>query len=217
MILGIYGAGGLGREVLELSRIINRREERWTGFIFIDDGDVPEIINGIKVHQYEEAKKQFSSELEIVLAIGEPIIRKRILNTIRNDGIRTPTLIHPDVYIPETTEIGTGVIIQYGCFISCNVKIEDYVFIQPQVNVGHDDVLMEGCMLSGFVNLGGVVTVGKYTYIGLSSCVKQGIRIGNFSIISMGSVVYKDIPDEMIAVGNPARPMKKNDKLHIFK
>lgn len=217
MVLGVYGAGGLGREVLELAQIINRNEKRWTEFIFVDDGEVPSVINNTNVYKYAEAKENYGENLEIAMAVGEPSTREKLFNKLKTDGINTPTLIHPDVYIPETTTIGKGVVIQYGCFISCNVTIEDYVFIQPQVNVGHDDVLHEGAMLSGFVNLGGIVNVGKYTYIGLSACVKQLINIGDYSIIGMASSVYKDIPDEMIAMGNPARPMRKNEDRHVFK
>ncbi len=38
MVLAIYGAGGLGREVLELAKIINKKEKLWDSFIFIVDG-----------------------------------------------------------------------------------------------------------------------------------------------------------------------------------
>ena len=216
-ILAIYGVGGLGREVLELSRIINSRKNRWDEFIFIDDGDVPAVVSGLHVYKYDEAKKKYPMNMEIAMGVGEPATRKKLFDKVNSDGINTPTLIHPDVYIPESTKIGTGTIIQYGCFISCNVTIEDYVYIQPHVNIGHDDVLKEGCMISGMGNIGGAVTIGKYSYIGLSSCVIQGTSIGDYSIVSIGAAVYKDIPDEMIAMGNPARPMKRNEEHRVFK
>ena len=136
---------------------------------------------------------------------------------LKKDGIEVATLVHPDVYVPDTTVIGKGVTIQMGNFISCNVKIEDYVYIQPHTNIGHNDVLKKGCMVSGFCNLAGGVTVGEFTYLGISSCYKEGVSIGNYTIVGMGSAVYKDIPDEMIAMGNPARPMKKNEERHVFK
>ena len=52
-ILGIYGAGGLGREILELARAINEKELRWDSIVFIDDGDVPTKANGIPVVKYQ--------------------------------------------------------------------------------------------------------------------------------------------------------------------
>lgn len=217
MILGIYGAGGLGREVLELARQINEKHKRWDDFIFVIDGEAGDNVNGVKVYSYQDAISAFSGRLEMSMGIGEPQVRERLYAKLRQDNIVTPALVHPDVHVPDTTVVGKGVTIQYGCFISCNVNIADYVYIQPHVNVGHDDVLKEGCMLSGMVNLAGNVTVGEYTYVALNVAVKEGVKIGNHSIIGMCSAVYKDISDDMIAMGNPARPMKRNEEHHVFK
>ena len=55
MILAIYGAGGLGREVLELAKIINGRVKRWDDFIFVIDGEPGNDVNGVKVYSYTDA------------------------------------------------------------------------------------------------------------------------------------------------------------------
>ena len=144
MVLGIYGAGGLGREVLELARIINERNHRWDDFAFVDDGASDDIVNGAAVYAYEEALEKFSGNLEMAMGVGEPSTRERLFAKLERDGIVTPALIHPDVHIPETTAVGKGAIIQGGCFISCNVKIEDYVLIQP----------LAGCDQGGRVDRG---------------------------------------------------------------
>lgn len=215
MVLGIYGASGLGREILELAFQINRVEKRWEGFIFIDDKPM-QAVNGIAVYSYKEALTKYAGNIEVAIGVGEPATREKLYAKLSEDGISTPTLIHPSVYIPETTKIGKGVTIQAGCFISCNVVIEDQVYIQPQANIGHDDILKKGCVLSGMANIGGNVTIGKYSYVGLSVAVKQGINIGEYSVVGMYSAVYKDIPDEIIAMGNPARAMKKNEGHKVF-
>ena len=211
MVLGIYGASGLGRELLELANLINCNKSRWQSIVFIDDGDVPSEISHVPVFKYEAAKGSFGNELEIVIAVGEPSIRKALFAKVKRDKIHVPTLIHPDVYIPKSTTIGDGVTIQYGCFISCNVRIGNYVFIQPQCNIGHDCVLDEGCIIAGFGNIGGIVHIGQWSYLGLSVAVMQQIQIGNNSVVGMGSVVVRDVQDNVIAMGNPARAMKINE------
>ena len=216
-IFGIYGASGLGREVRELAGIIDKREGgRWEDFIFIDDGDVPEEVSGVRVYKYDAAKEAFGGRLEVIVAIGEPAIRKKLYKKLTADGIGSPTLIHPDVYIPESTKVGKGVVIQPGCFISCNLTIDDYVFMQPHANTGHDDHLMEGCMVSAFGNIGGLVTLGKYSYIGMSAAVKECVTIGDDSVVGMGSVVYKDVPDGVMVLGNPARPISSTGDKRVF-
>ena len=215
-VLAVYGASGLGREIMELAQIINNKQEKWEQFIFVDDGDVPEIVNKHRVYKYEKAKSEFGVLLEFAVGIGEPSTREKIFKKINSDGFATPALLHPDVYIPQSTRLGNGVIIQYGCFISCNVTIADYVFIQPQCNVGHDDILDEGCMIAGFGNLGGIVHIGKWSYIGLSTAIKQNVNIGEYSIVGMGSIVHKDVPSNVTAMGNPARVIAKNEDTKVF-
>ena len=217
MVLGIYGASGLGKEVLELAKLINENDNCWEDFVFIDDGDVPSVVSGCNVLKYDEFKRKYDGKMQIAMGIGEPAIREQLFKKIACDGIETPTLIHPNVYIPKSTTVGKGAVIQCGCFISCDVIVNDYVFIQPHCNIGHDDVLGEGCMISGFGNIGGIVNIGKWAYIGLSVAVKQLVNIGEYSIIGMGAIVHKDVPEGMIAIGNPARVIAKNEERRVFK
>ena len=217
-VLGIYGAGGLGREVFELAKIINGKKKMWDGFVFIVDGvTTDEEVNGIKVLEYEEAKMKYGSTLDVSVGIGEPMVRKNKFEQLKKDGINTPTLIHPDVHIPESTTIGKGVTIQYGCSISCNVIIEDYVYIHPLCCIGHDAILFEGCTVSGLGGIAGTVKIGRFTYVGMSAAIKENVSIGDNSIIGMGSVVYNDIPDGMTVLGNPARPIVRNTDGKVFR
>ena len=67
------------------------------------------------------------------------------------------------------------------------------------------------------VNIGGKCRIGKRSYIGMGTLIKEGVTIGDDVIVGMGSVVYSDIPDNMIALGNPARPMRPNTDKKVFK
>ncbi len=216
MVLGIYGAGGLGREVLELARQANRAGKRWDGMIFIDDDPPAGKVNGIGACRYEEALAEYGGGLEVSVAVGEPAIREKLFARLAEDHVGAATLVHPDVHVPDTASIGDGVTIQAGTFLSCNAVVEDYVYIQPNVNIGHDDVLRKGCVISGLCNLAGAVEIGEYTYLGMSACCKEQVKVGRYSVVGMGSMVYKDIPDEVIALGNPARPMRRNEGRRVF-
>ena len=217
MILAIYGAGGLGREMLELAKVINRVKKKWEKFIFIDDGDTAATISDCDVYKYDEAKEKYGNSLEIVIGIGEPVIREKLRLKVKEDAIYVPTLIHPDVYIPESVNIGEGVTIQTGCFVSVNVILKDNVFLQPKCAIGHDCILNEGCIVSAFGNLAGAVKVGRCSYLGMGANVKEQVSIGEYSIIGMGSVVFKGVPDGVIAMGNPARVLRRNDERQVFK
>ena len=217
-ILGIYGSGGLGREVLELSKIINSGNNRWDEVIFIDDYRSETQFKSLKVLSYDVMKENINPmDIEIVIGIGEPESRRVLAEKIMQDGYELATLIHPNVHIPESTTIGSGSVICANVFVSCDVRIGDNVYVQPHASVGHDTSIENNSVISGFVNISGSCYIGMNTYVGASVCIKEKAIIGNNTIVGMGSVVIRDIPEGVTALGNPARPMKKNDEKKVFK
>lgn len=64
------------------------------------------------------------------------------------------------------------------------------------------------------------MTIGNNVWIGANCMVNPGVHIGNNVVIGSGSVVTKDIPDNVVAVGNPCRVMRvitDEDKQYYFK
>jgi len=218
MILGIYGSGGLGREVLDLAREINNRVKIWEKIIFINDFKPELVINGAEVFTFDEFKANFTaSYAELVVAVGEPKVRQVLREKIVTSGYSLTSLVHPIAFIGSETQIGDGAIIQFGSFISCNVKIGTNVLIQPNSSVGHDSIIGNDAVISSYVGISGNCTIGERAYIGVSVPIKEKASIGAYSIVGMGSVVLRDIPENVIALGNPARAMKNNDEGRVFK
>lgn len=56
------------------------------------------------------------------------------------------------------------------------------------------------------------ITIGNNVYIGTNSTILPGVKIGNNVVIGACSVVSKDIPDNSVAVGNPAKTIKTSDE-----
>lgn len=217
MKLCIYGGGGLGREVLELSQQINDAFHKWDEIIFIDDIRQEKQLCGCKVFSFEEALKIYStSEVEFIIAVGEPESRRILWEKLINKNCKLATLIHPKVFIPESTKIKAGTVINSGSFISCGVEIGDNVYIQPMANIGHDSRISSHCVISVFASIAGSCLIGECTYIAMSVPVKENTLIGCNTIIGMGSIVLRDIPDNVIALGNPARAMLTNEHRKVF-
>jgi len=78
------------------------------------------------------------------------------------------------------------------------------------VSIGHDNRIENDTVISTYVCTGGGCIIGDETYIGLQVSIRESIIIGSQTIIGMGSVVSRDIPNQVIAMGNPARAMKEN-------
>lgn len=217
MRLAIFGAGGLGREFLELATVINERNKRWDSFIFVDDYAELKEIQGIPVCSFADMiadKRQ--EQTEYIIAVGEPAVRKKIYDRLVEKRCRITTLVHPDMHIPVTTTIGQGAVVGYGCFVSCNVTIGENVVLQPMCSVGHDSRIQPHSVMSGFASVAGACTVGEESYIGVSASVRELTEIGSRSIVAMGAVVLRDVESDVVVAGNPARKMLKNDDHRVF-
>lgn len=219
--LGIYGAGGLGREILETAKQIQALENRWCEIYFIDDGASGiqhETINGCVTLTFDEFLQKASCDcLEIVIGVGEPVTRKALYEKVKSRECNLAVIIHPTVHIPDTTVIKEGVIIQAFALISCNVEIGENTLIQNTASIAHNSKVGKNSVISAYVAISGCCTVGDETYIAVSVPVKEQMTIGSNSIVGMGSVVLRDIPENVIALGNPARPLKNKDDTKVFK
>ncbi|EPS2708240.1 NeuD/PglB/VioB family sugar acetyltransferase [Cronobacter turicensis] len=212
MKLGIYGAGGLGREVLMLARTINQCTSRWSEIFFIDDVTDAQEVYGAAVVRFDARP----AECEVTIAIGEPALRQRLAQKL--SGVAPlATLIHPNVDVPSQSEIRPGAILCDGALISCGVTIGENVLIQPRACVGHDCTIGAYSVVSSLVALAGHCEVGERVFIGMNSCVKEQTRIGDDAIVGMGSAVFNDVAGATIVLGNPARAMRQNTQGKVFK
>lgn len=82
--------------------------------------------------------------------------------------------------------------------------------------MGHDLKVGDNVVIFSLSFIDGDVTIGRNTYIGPSSCIRNGLHIGENAIIGMGSVVTKDVPDNAVVYGNPAKVMRYNEKGRVF-
>jgi sugar O-acyltransferase (sialic acid O-acetyltransferase NeuD family) len=219
MKLFIYCAGGFGKEVMDSVKKINEAEGRWDDISFIDDNEsLGNEFYNTKVFTFKELlEKSDLNSFEVSIANGDPFVRKEIYNKLIENNVKTVSLIDKTAIISNTAIMGECLIILAHCFVSSSAKIGNNVALNTNTLIGHDTVLSDNCVASSAVNIGGNCFVGENSYVGMGSQIKQGVTIGKGVIIGMGSVVYNDIPDGVIALGNPARPMKANQDKKVFK
>ena len=209
--LVIFGAGGLGREVLWQLSQVNDCTKEYDILGFVDNA--PELlgktINGYPVLGSQQWLIDYPSEICAVLCIGSSVIRKSIYDKIKvNANISFPTIFAKDVQRSDFVTFGQGCIICLSNVITVNISIGDFVVSNWDCTIGHDAVLDDFVTLYPSVNISGNVHVGACTEIGTGTNVIQCKNIGENAIIGAGSVVIKDIPPNCTAVGIPAAPIK---------
>lgn len=176
-------------------------ERRDLGLPYISDNEV-----------FEEQKKArvLTQKLNTVDRSDFDAIGKTVKELLgKSDG----AFINPPFYCDYGThiEVGKNFFANYNCTILdvAKVTIGDNCQLAPNVAIytaGHP--VHPDTRNSGY-EYGISVTIGDNVWIGGNSVICPGVRIGSNTVIGAGSVVTKDIPDWVIAAGNPCRVIRE--------
>ena len=208
--IAIFGVGGFGREVLTLIEDINRLDHRWNIVGFFDDGhEKGEIVNGLPVLGKTDDLNGWKTPLAMAVSIGNPKVKKRIIEKIINPYVCYPTLIHPNVVIgsQKYVKIGRGCIICAGNILTTNIEIGDFVILNLCCTVGHDTVIKDYAAFMPSCNVSGEVVIEEGVYCGTGVKIINQTSIGEYATVGAGAVVTKPIPGHCTAVGVPAKPL----------
>lgn len=207
----IFGSGGFAREVLHLINDINKKQLAWNVLGFIDDNkeNHGKIINDLTVLGGREWIKNVEQEINIALGIGNPKIKKMIVEDLKTyHKVHFPNLIHPSVNFSKYNQFGEGNIICEGNILTCNIKISSFSTINLNCTIGHDVVFEDYVTVLPNASISGNVILKECVDFGTNATIIQGLTVGEYSIIGAGAVVVKNIPANCTAVGMPAKPIK---------
>jgi sugar O-acyltransferase (sialic acid O-acetyltransferase NeuD family) len=195
----IYGAGGLGKEVLSLVQAL----EQFEPLGFIDDGLRKDtVVKGLRILGGLDVLNSFTTPVNLVLAIGDPSAKSILVKMIDPSRVYFPVLIHPSVIIQDDTSvsIGEGSILTAGCILTTDIRIQSHVLINLSTTIGHDVVVGSFSSIMTGVNIAGNVKIGEGVMVGSGANVINGVTVGNFSKIGMGAAVIKDVEGETTVV-----------------
>jgi sugar O-acyltransferase (sialic acid O-acetyltransferase NeuD family) len=204
--IAIIGAGGLGMEIADLIRAIGGYE--LVGFFDDNRSKQGGMINHLPVLGTISELRQSTPLDCIVIAIANPGLKQAIYDATKHYELEYPNLIHPSVILGSNVSMGIGTIICANTIISTNVKLHDFVTINPQCGIGHEGELHSFSSLYWNVHLGGNTTIGPGCELGTSSTIIQGLSVTQRVILGAGAVVVRDILDEGTYVGVPAKKIK---------
>lgn len=109
--------------------------------------------------------------------------------------------------------IGSNVEIGAVCTVASGTLdptvINDYVKIDDHVHVAHNVIIGEASIITACAEFSGGVITGKRVWVGPQAALMNKIKIGDNSLIGLGSVVRKDVEDNSIVAGNPAKLLRK--------
>jgi sugar O-acyltransferase (sialic acid O-acetyltransferase NeuD family) len=199
----IYGAGGLGSEILVLVRRIGLVV---TGFL--DDGMAEgQFVSGVQVLGGMSWLDHHTASL--ILAFGDPKMRRKISDSILiKKGVElSAPLIDPAASLldPSTIELGNGTILTAGVVLTTRIQIGTGVLINLNSTIGHNTTIGNFTSIMPGCNLAGNVCIGSEVFIGSGATILGGITIGDGALVGAGALVNRNIPPGVKVAGVPAK------------
>lgn len=205
----IWGASGHALVVADIIRL--RGEFEIVGFIddLSERRDTKDGMAPILGGRQQLDGLAVAGVKDLLCAIGDCRARLELAAFAQSKGFSLATAIHPHAVVADTVKIGQGTVVAAGAVINSGSTLGENVIINTSATADHECDISDGAHLSPGVHLGGKVSIGRATWIGIGAVVKDRVKIGAGTIVGAGAVVVSDIPDGVVAYGVPARVVRQ--------
>ena len=190
----LYGASGHAKVIMDILKVNGINIDG-----LVDDNPALNELLGYPVYhqQYDLSP--------MIVSIGNNAIRKKI---VENLSVEFGQAIHPTAVVSSTAIIEGGTVVMQGAIIQACSRIGKHCIINTGASVDHECVIEDYVHISPHATLCGNVHVGEGSWVAAGTIVLPGVKIGKWSVVGAGSVVSKDVPDGVLAVGNRCKIIK---------
>ncbi len=205
----LVGGGGHCKVLIDIIKMENKYD-----ILGIIDNIGNEVLGVPVIGKDEELEKIFLSGVtNAAISVGglnNPNIRWRIYKQLKSIGFNLPILMHPKASISDFSQLGEGTCVMAGAMINPGVRVGKINIINTGAIIEHDCEMGDNTHISPGAVVCGGSKIGSNTQIGANTVVIQGISVEQNCIVGAGSVVTRDIKENAIVYGNPARVARKN-------
>jgi sugar O-acyltransferase (sialic acid O-acetyltransferase NeuD family) len=159
----------------------------------------------LPVVSFEELEQHYPpSDYYLFAPIADNILREKIYNEGKSKGYKFISYISPNC-----TNLASS--IGENCFILEDNTLQPFTTIGNNVilwsgnHIGHHGIIEDNVFFTSHVVMSGHCHIKKGAFLGVNSTLRDGIIIGENSIIGMGSLVTKNVPDNETWIGSPAK------------
>lgn len=135
--------------------------------------------------------------------------RLQVADLLRSRNLLLPLIIHRTAFVASNATLGEGCQVLALAAVCANAKLGRSVIVNTASSVDHDCVVGDGAHIAPGARLAGEVVVETCAFVGTGAIILPRLRIGQGAIIGAGAVVTRDVPDNAVVVGNPARNIRE--------
>lgn len=183
---------------------------------FVGILDLPEK-KGEKIFDYEiigsdsDYKKYHHQGCEFLITVGQiktATVRKKIYKKLNELNAKFAVVISPRAYVSKHAAIERGTIVMHNAFVNAGAKIGANCILNSGCNIEHDVVVGDYSHISTGAFINGDCKIGNEVFIGSNATISSQVNVGDSVIIGAGSVVVKNIEDNKVVAGVPAKNIR---------
>lgn len=207
----IVGAGGFAKDLL-LNFDLNKKKDQ---LVFYDD--ITKIIDSFFDQKFrvlkslEEAKTYLNEgNKNFIIGLGGPLERHKAYNKfIEIGGVPVNSISDKACVGIHSVRIENSSIVMPFAVISNHVTVGVGSLCNGYAMIGHDSTVGDFCELCPYTAISGNCEIGSFTFVGTGAVILPNIKVGKNVIIGAGSLVTKDVPDNCMVLGTPAKIIKQ--------
>ena len=152
--------------------------------------------------------KAIVKDANVFPTVGEAHIREKLLAIFIKENLKQFTLIDKTAHVSKTAIIGMSTYIGKSAIVNALAKVGQGVILNTNSVIEHECEIGDFAHIAPSATLAGNVKIGGRSFVGANSVCKQSVNIGSNCIIGAGGVVVKNIPNNEVWIGNPAKKFK---------
>jgi sugar O-acyltransferase (sialic acid O-acetyltransferase NeuD family) len=209
----ILGAGGHAQVIADILLQMGKQDNATQPIGFLDDNQQlhGQSRLGLPILGDLAALAHLEHEA-VIIGIGDNRTRAKVFDRVSAAGENFAIACHPRAIVATDVVAQPGTVICAGAVVNPGSRIGHNVILNTSCSVDHHNDIGDHAHIAPGAHLGGDVTIGMGTLVGIGATVMPQRRVGMWSVVGAAALVQRDVADRFVVVGVPAQVVHRLDR-----